>query len=340
MVEQFKVNIIILNWNGSKDTIACLASVNKIVNVPYQLILVDNKSSDDDFNKLNEWCNRTYSLVVSYSQDEAIKGGNDNIENKLLKNDDSILIIKNDDNLGFAGGNNVALRYILSHENTDDYTLLLNNDTVVDPLFLYRLTCFMNEHRTYVACTPQIRYYEPKDKIWSCGGKIKFGNRMSVHRGKTINDVPQEGFDAISFITGCALFFKPDMTGLLSEKFFFGEEDFEFSLRLKSCKQKIACVYDSIVYHKVSQSVASSDNEFNRMFLFYAMRFIDYKNYYSVIVRLLLIGVNLLSALRLLVRKKMSLTRMFSFLLQLIHFVRKHDDVRKEKYIGIMNMTL
>ena len=331
MNNKSEIYIVILNWNGTADTIACLQSLRLMDGGDYQTVLVDNDSEEEAYNELKQWCANEYSTLTEYTEEKNLGQAND-------LGSDHLIIIRNKENLGFAAGNNVAIDFILS-QSQDPYVLLLNNDTVVESQFLNHLSAFMKQNNEYVACTPQIRYYEPNDKIWSCGGHIRLGNRMSKYRGASIENIPTQGYEDITFITGCALFFRPRKTGKLSEKFFFGEEDFEFSLRLRKHKQKVACVFDSIIYHKVSQTVAKDDNTFNRMFLFYAMRFIDYKPYYSIFIRPLLIVVNLLSASRILLRERMPLQRMILFVSKLLRFVRMNNEVRKDAFNMIMRMT-
>src|SRR3989344_2445038 len=91
-----KVSIIILNWNGWKDTIECIDSIKKISYPNYEIIVVDNASRGDDVNIL---------------------------KNKFW---DFIRLIKNKENYGFAKGNNIAIKQVLK-ENKSDYVLLLNN---------------------------------------------------------------------------------------------------------------------------------------------------------------------------------------------------------------------
>src|SRR3989344_9330156 len=100
-----KVSIIILNWNGWKDTIECLESLYKITYPNYEVIVVDNGSKDDSVKQIR----------------------------KVIKKNTRLIL--NKDNSGFAEGNNVAMRQVLK-EKKSKYVLLLNNDTVVDKNFL------------------------------------------------------------------------------------------------------------------------------------------------------------------------------------------------------------
>jgi GT2 family glycosyltransferase len=95
-----KVFVIILNWNGYKDTLECLRSVDKIDYPKFETVVVDNASTDGSV--------------------EAIR-----------KRFPHVTLLENGQNLGYAAGNNVGIRHALA--NGAGYILLLNNDTVVDP---------------------------------------------------------------------------------------------------------------------------------------------------------------------------------------------------------------
>ena len=134
------------------------------------------------------------------------------------------------------------------------------------------------------AITPQIRLYNEKDKIWNCGGKLTFfGSRKYFYANENIDKVPVKGHSSISFVTGCALLFQYKKTGILTEDFFFGEEDYEFSLRMKKNRFKMVCIYDSIIYHKVGSSINKSHNIISSTYLYYINRLINTRNYYSQI---------------------------------------------------------
>lgn len=100
MVEFPKVSAITLNWNGKDDTIECIASLKKLNYPNYDIVVVDNGSTDGSVS----------ALRAQYPD---------------------IAIIENGRNLGYAEGFNVGLKY--AHENGADYFLIVNNDTIIDP---------------------------------------------------------------------------------------------------------------------------------------------------------------------------------------------------------------
>ena len=140
-LNQPKVNIVIVNWNGLEDTSELLKSLSKISYSNFFIVIVDNNSANDEAEKLE-------------------KSGQAKTH-----------IIKCKENLGFAGGNNVGIKYSL--EQKADYILLLNNDTRVNPDFLEIL---VNKYESTDSqagiVAPRINYYYEPKKIWSDGGNI------------------------------------------------------------------------------------------------------------------------------------------------------------------------
>ena len=335
-----KVYIIVLNWNGTDDTIACLSSLKLLPENNYQTILVDNGSKTSNKVELLNWCKENYANCLEYSRTQAELGGVQELEQeqKTIPPSERLVFIDNKENLGFAAGNNVALKYVLT-KGRNSLALLLNNDTVVAQDFLSHLLSFCAKNPDYVACTPQIRFYKPKDKIWNCGGELTwFGNRRYFYASASVGKVPQTGFKDISFVTGCALLFKPSETGILSEQFFFGEEDFEFSLRLRESGLKMACVFDSIIYHKVGGAVATNfDHSFNRLFLHYASRLIDHKGYYKQPFRFFIKWLNMSYGMYLTnLRYRFGVKNSIVFWRKVNSFVKANNSVTKSNFEDIM----
>ncbi len=219
-----KVAIIIVNWNGLKDTIECIESVKKIDYPDYEIIVIDNGSEKFDADILEK------------------------------KFSSEIGIIRNKENLGFAGGNNIGIRYAL--ENGADFVLLLNNDTVVDKGFLSEMIRVASLDNRIGAVGPKIYFYSEINKIWFAGGKI---NKI-LTKGEMIGygEIDQGRYDTekeTDFITGCCLLVKREVfekIGLLSEEYFVYYEDTDWCLRAR--KSGFKCVYapKAEIWHKAS----------------------------------------------------------------------------------------
>jgi len=330
------LSIIILDFNGAEDTIECLNSLFQSTEKNFNLIIVDNRSSDSNYNRLLEFCNRNFNFVNTVTERDA---ENSKIGNLCFANS-TITIIRNDDNYGFAVGNNIGAKFAM--QNGTDQILLLNNDTIVTPSFLKELLSFSLSYPVYVALTPMICLADKKDTVWNCGGKVTwFGNRRYYHSDENISRVPKILFSDVTFITGCALLFRPAATGLLTEQFFFGEEDFEFSLRLLRSKQKMACVYNSLIYHKVGTSIKKDyDLLYNRLFLHYVCRLINHKRYYSKSFRWLIKVMHLGYGYYLtMVRYKYGLIKSIRFWNTVNKYVIDHDKVSKYDFLNIMKLS-
>ena len=148
-----KVSIIILNWNGWKDTLECLESLYQINYPNYDVIVIDNGSEDESIKKIREYCKgkiETKSDFFEYSEDnkpiKIFEFKEEELETKKTINNEfsslspnkRLILIKNHKNYGFAEGSNIGIRFALKSFNSD-YILLLNNDTVVDKTFLTEL---------------------------------------------------------------------------------------------------------------------------------------------------------------------------------------------------------
>lgn len=254
-----KTAIILVNWHGADDTIACLESLLQ-VQEPHFVIVADNASEDDSVERIESWLkkNEGKGYVSEY---------------KLLRLDA---------NYGFAIGNNKALAVAMQY--SPDYCMLLNNDTEVEPDFLKKLLDYAQTNPAIKVISPCICYHYDKKKIWFTGGELTFAARKSITKAVTVEQLTNAPF-GISYISGCALFFEPsvlnDSNELLYNGFFFGEEDYEFSLRMNKFGIRMACVPSSRIYHKVgaSQKNTNDSRGLGRIYMYYHNRLICNRMY-------------------------------------------------------------
>lgn len=265
-----KVAIIILNWNGWKDTIECLESIYEVDYNNYDVIVVDNASQNDSVNKIIEYCNGKIlvkSEFFSYNSDnkpitvlEYTKEEVDQYE-KLIKDNNFIKInsnnkirlILNDNNSGFSGGNNLGIKYALK-TLYPDYILLLNNDTVVDKDLLLELVKVAESNEQIGIIGPKINYYNNKIKNFSVGGKINWltGENFAI---KTVSQ--KQNMD---YVSGCALFIKTNLfnkIGLLPTEYFMYAEELDYCVHAKKEGFLIYNCPTTTVWHKISGSSES-----------------------------------------------------------------------------------
>ena len=241
-----KVSIIILNWNGLKDTIECLESLKQLTYPNYEVIVVDNGSTDDSVKFIKEL---TSSRV-------------NGLNNSLINNKSTIRLIENRTNLGYAEGNNIAIRQVL-REGESDFILLLNNDTVVEKNFLSELVKVAQSEKEIGILGPKIYYHDyqgRKNVIQSAGSMVNLcaGRFPSVERLDEVDNKDIKEPRSVDFVIGACLLVKTEVVkkiGLLDKRFFCLFEDTDWCLRAKKVGFKILYVPSSIIWHKKSQSV-------------------------------------------------------------------------------------
>jgi len=242
-----KLSIILLNFHGLADTIECLDSLRAADLGAARVLLLDNGSGVTEAEALMAWNETTgfFGETVKINKQAALGAGT-RVHTLLLS----------EVNHGFAGGNNLATRLALAAG--DEEVLLLNNDTTVTPGFLTALLAARARHPN-AALIPQIRLHARPYRMWNCGGELRFPGRKVYHyENAPVASLPADGDFPVSFVTGCALLYRPALTGLLTERFFFGEEDMEFSLRLRRLGLPALCVTGSVIYHKVGTTLKST----------------------------------------------------------------------------------
>jgi len=192
--------IIILNWNGKKDTLECLGSVYKTDYPDYQVMVVDNGSTDGSV--------------------EAIKS-------KFAQT----MIIENKENLGFAAGNNRGITYALSQGA--DYIMLLNNDAAISGEAVRLLVQRLAQDKNIGVIGPLILYWGTQDRVWSSGGRIDWFRGL-WGRIDSAGEKTDAEYD-VDALSGCAMMFNARAfkeCGLFDEKFFLYGEDTDLCLSM------------------------------------------------------------------------------------------------------------
>jgi GT2 family glycosyltransferase len=275
------IPVVILNWNGEDDTLECLKSIRNSVPAGFAPVLVDNGSEPESVERLKRACSQIYSKIlylrgseVSESQSTPGAGFSEYL------GDDALVFIENGENLGFAKGNNVGIRF--AELAGAEWVMLLNNDTVVSPDAFQELRKFLGSSASVAAVTPQIRYFSQRTRIQNCGGHLTyFGSRRYLFADMDASALPPVSSSAVTFVTGCAVLFKFRVTGALTEDFFFGEEDYEFALRMRRLGLEMACVHGAIVYHKEGTTIRRSSKLLGSILVQYINRLVNTRNYYS-----------------------------------------------------------
>jgi GT2 family glycosyltransferase len=218
-----RVSFVILNWNSHDVTRDCLLSLRKLAYPNFEVLLVDNGSIDSSADQ-------------------------------LAQEFPEIRVLRNDQNLGFTGGNNVGMRDALARGT--DYLLLLNNDTLVAPDFLAEMVQVAESDSRIGMVNPKIYYLEPARTLWYAGGEYVPWRTFPRHFGlRQLDDGSYDRMREVSFATGCALLIKAGLAreiGLLDDIFFLSFEDVDWSVRALAAGYKAVYVPTAVVWHRDS----------------------------------------------------------------------------------------
>lgn len=275
-MSQKKISVVILNWNNAGDTIDCIKSVLQSKNVDFNIVICDNASTDDSFSTIKSYL---LSDEISFCDKKITLIDDFNSYNLLDVVDNSINLIQTGQNLGYAGGNNVGIKFSISLLNAD-YIWVLNNDTVVSPDALYNSLIYC-ENKKIDVLGSKICYFSDRNVIQSLGGYYnKWTMTTSNAYQNSTSDlvIDCDEISKLDYLIGASLFVNKkvfDAVGLLCEDYFLYYEEIDFFNRIKN-KFKFSICFDSLVYHKVGASTKSGKSDIadfcsvrNRLYIAY-----------------------------------------------------------------------
>lgn len=233
-----KVLVLILNYNGANDAIACVESVKKSDFTNYTIALVDNFSTDNSLATLSRHFMETRVPVTTLRSSE--------IHNLSFK-PGHIFLIANHENRGFAAGNNLVLSQILEW---DCMIWLLNPDIIVEPNTMSSLVQDMGMDPIKVVGHSVFSMKEPERMLHLGGGAIDW--KSATVRPATRSDV------SIDYIYGGSLFTHSlvfSQFGLLPEQYFLYWEETDWCYRLKERGVPLVISSNARVYDKVGGSI-------------------------------------------------------------------------------------
>jgi len=244
MKSNSKVSIIIVNYNGFKETIGCLKSLSKLDYPNFDIIVIENGSSNDSYKKISKFI----QIFLIHKLRLIIK------------------LIKSKKNLGFAGGCNLGIKK--AEELESDYFLLLNPDTTAEPDFLKKLIETAVKPKSYKAIKTEIKkgkklgflgpriFYEDKKTIYSNGGFINKNLTSAILKdhGKTKKQLSNNNEPFITdYITGTALLLSKktlNEIGYMDESYFLYYEDSDWAIKARKKRYFHIIVPSAVVYHK------------------------------------------------------------------------------------------
>jgi GT2 family glycosyltransferase len=244
------VHVVILTYNGWRDTIACLESVLALDYPDVTAVVCDNASADGTIERIASWCGEHAIPCAVLSREEAERGASAAPGAKVVA-------VHVGGNNGFAIGNNVGLRFMLSTPAAG-YAWLLNNDTVVEPDALRHMVVTAESDPRIGLVGATILDFDPPHRVQEAGGGrvIKWPAFVEPNDAGASNDA-KLGTHALEYISGaCMLIRRPVLAavGLLDERFFLYAEDIDFGLRVRQAGFTLAYCEPARIRHRLSAS--------------------------------------------------------------------------------------
>lgn len=271
-----RVYIVLVNWNGWRDTIECLESVLRLDYPNYRVVVCDNASADDSMSYIRNWalgkvaagCRNqqlksfTFPPVakpVAFSEFDCREGEIGEVSSRQ-----KLTLIQSGGNLGFAGGCNLGARFALQDPECE-YIWLLNNDTVAEPHSLSAMVSVVSRDRKIGMCGSLCLFYDEPEAVQAPGG---MPINLWIGRARPPSGLRRDGVEEylhrynIDYINGASLIISRECLmdiGLLNQQYFLYFEEIDLALRAKG-KYTISYSLDSVVYHKqgASTGIASS----------------------------------------------------------------------------------
>lgn len=231
-----RLHVVLVNYNGLPDTLRCLRSLDAAGRP--DTVVVDNASAADPTPALRRdfpWC----------------------------------AVVRSPVNGGWAGGNNVGVRHAL--EGGANLIVLLNNDTVVAPDFVARLTAAAAAHLAFGVIGPVIRFMDPPHEVQTDGCMFNGPALPGFFQRKPVDLVPAATppITEVDIVNGCCMMIRAEVfrrIGLVDERFFLIHEESDFCLRARRAGFRCGVLGEALVWHKGSSSFKRSGGRWQRYY--------------------------------------------------------------------------
>jgi GT2 family glycosyltransferase len=233
------ISIIVLNWNGKEDTLECLASLQAVTYPAFDIIVADNGSTDNSVEAIH----KTYPDVH---------------------------VLENGTNLGFAEGNNRAIRFAL--KRGADAVVILNNDTIVDPNLLQAF------YEAYISLPDAgilgatCLYYDQPEIIWTAGAEwnSKTLEFSYLYQGCKYTEIPYKTALKVPYIIGCVMFIHKKVIkdiGLMNPVYFLNFEELDWCIKISSVGYQNYTISRAKIWHKIASSFGGKNSPLKNYFL-------------------------------------------------------------------------
>jgi len=248
------VTVVTLNWNSCDDTRECLLSLDRSSYGTLDVVVVDNGSCDGSGEVLRRWLSENGMLRrVSHCSAD----GRDLVEREVANPSRlPVHLILAPQNLGFCVGNNLGIAQ--GFQAGSGYALVLNNDTVADPLMITALVAAAEETEAGLV-GGLICYESNRETIWWAGGL--FDKNLESRRvldGEPITALRATKPYRTQWISGCMTLIPRrtyETVGGFDEDFFIWSEEWDLSLRVARQGLPLVVAPTAKLFHKVGQSL-------------------------------------------------------------------------------------
>ena len=225
MKEAPKIYAIVLNWNRTDDTLACLETLLRSSYPALRVLVVDNGS------KLS--CRG--EVITKYP---------------------TVEVLESDRNLGYSGGNNLGMRHAL--ERGADYVWVLNNDTLIDREALAALVDCAERHPRAAAVGGRVFRTDRPGVLWMTWGRVTWLQSLIALEGQDEKDSPRfDGEHRVKWIPGCSILFRAgalQQVGFFDEDFFAYHEDVDWAARAEKLGWELWYTGASRIDHSIHAS--------------------------------------------------------------------------------------
>ena len=259
--------VVILNWNGKSDTLACLESLQASEGVHFRVVVCDNGSGDGSLAALAAWGRQAFGPAFRQL-------GRVEVEASRPAANERFFLIDNATNLGFAGGNNVGLRWAL-RDPACRHVWLLNNDTEVAPDALAQALARLEARSDLGLCGSTLVYAHDRQTVQAWGGSAYSrwsGRTRHLGAHSLLAQLPTDPTPVetqMACVVGAAMLVRREWlesVGLLGEGYFLYFEEIDWAMRAARAVRaegaarpwRLAWAPRSIVFHKEGASIGTA----------------------------------------------------------------------------------
>lgn len=260
--------IIVLNWNGADDTLACIASLERLTEPHWRLAVCDNASADGSAGRL--------AAALRERHGDAFREIGEAEVPVVDAGTHRVTLIRNTGNHGYAGGNNVGLRLAL-RDPAMEAAWILNNDTEVEPDSLSALLAHAGAHPDHGIIGATLVYHHDPDRIQAAGGGTyhRWTGLCDHHGyGSPRADAATQAARPLDYVFGAAMFIRRpwlEQVGVMDDSLFLYFEEIDYC---RAGRGRFAIGYcpAAIVRHKEGGTTGGKRHDVSRLADFYNLR--------------------------------------------------------------------